>query len=1193
MSFKGRRPVVFRVLLAFSLVAGLLALEAVPAWASGNVQLSVDMSATVAGHATAGQNYGYTLTVSNSGGDTSSGYTVTIDVPSGTTVGSADPGCTDNAPTPTIDCISAGGLLAGSSDTYSIILNIDPSVADGTTLHVKATLTDTAGDTNSGSPTDSTADTTVDAIANLDIANAATNQSDNQITGGDDAHKLFAGNRVIYTVVVTNNGPSDAQEVKVAEAFDSAIDATTAKYCVGNACDPSTGTAYTGGNLSSTDVPGLATLSADDAITIRFTAKVKANVSDSTSISSTASTSSDTNDPTTPNQAAEATTVNTKAVLSLTNDATNESGNPITQTDDAHKLFAGERVVYTVTVTNNGPSDAQGVLVSESFDSHIDATTGKYCVGGGCDPSTGTAYAGGNLSSTNVPGLATVNAGGSITIRFTAKVKANTPNTTTITSTSSTQSSTYGSTTPVTKSTDTVVGTPVANTKANLSVTNTATNQLGNLIDGTDDLHKLYAGNRVIYTVVVTNNGPSDAQNVHVGEALAAALANDAKYCVNAGCNPATGTAYAGGDLTPSDIPALSTLAAGGTITIRFTATVPASFLPNSGSITSTASTGSDTYDPSLPNSAGATSTVNTKADLSVTNVARNQSGNLISGADKLYAGERVIYTVVVTNGGPSDAQNVMVAEALDSALDASTAKYCVGATCDPSTGTAYIGANLTSSDIPGLATLAAGGSITVRFTAKVPASFLPDGGSITSTASTSSATFDPTSPNNAGTTSTINTKADVKQTSATATTPAGNPANTVYANATAANTVTYDFSFKNDGPSDAQNVKVTDTLPSKLIGSGAQYRYCVGTNCTLGSWTPFTPTAQLTITVGTITPGTPFSVEIEAHADSNLGHGANPTGPFTGIQNGAAANSTANGPVPATFDPAAANNGGNAIPNISIFTVPAAPTDPDGRPGSFNAYFLWQQSLTANGGSGIDVFAITVAGPTTPIIPNVNVTDQCGTNGNNNNNSTVFCTQITPLNNPPSSTPYTFSVSAHNAVGLSDAVTSGPVVPSTDASAKQIGGTGGVLTQNTGNGSTSKTDQQITVQTFPSGTTGVGTILEGGALQGTFCSGSCTLGKIVRTKLLDPNLPGTYTITLVYDKTLVGGTGQKYSFFYAASDTAPTGQVLATCPKTITTNSLPCVEIKLGSGGANPALKAIIHTKDPDPTLGGRTYPT
>jgi hypothetical protein len=31
---------------------------------------------------------------------------------------------------------------------------------------------------------------------------------------------------------------------------------------------------------------------------------------------------------------------------------------------------------------------------------------------------------------------------------------------------------------------------------------------------------------------------------------------------------------------------------------------------------------------------------------------------------------------------------------------------------------------------------------------------------------------------------------------------------------------------------------------------------------------------------------------------------------------------------------------------------------------------------------------------------------------------------------------------------------------------------------------------------------------------------------------------------------------------------------------------------VKLASGGANPALKAVIYTSDPDPTVGGKGFP-
>jgi hypothetical protein len=100
-------------------------------------------------------------------------------------------------------------------------------------------------------------------------------------------------------------------------------------------------------------------------------------------------------------------------------------------------------------------------------------------------------------------------------------------------------------------------------------------------------------------------------------------------------------------------------------------------------------------------------------------------------------------------------------------------------------------------------------------------------------------------------------------------------------------------------------------------------------------------------------------------------------------------------------------------------------------------------------------------------------------------------------------------------------------------------------------------------------------------------------VGQIVKTTLQDPTLPGRYTITMLFDKTLIAGTGQKYTFFYDPLDTATQGQPLPACPKNITPGmALPCVQVKLASGGANPALKAVIYTSDPDPTVGGKGFP-
>ena len=147
-------------------------------------------------------------------------------------------------------------------------------------------------------------------------------------------------------------------------------------------------------------------------------------------------------------------------------------------------------------------------------------------------------------------------------------------------------------------------------------------------------------------------------------------------------------------------------------------------------------------------------------------------------------------------------------------------------------------------------------------------------------------------------------------------------------------------------------------------------------------------------------------------------------------------------------------------------------------------------------------------------------------------------------------------------------------------------------MVRNTGNGNTSTTDKQVFAQDFGTGSGyfGIGTILENSAEASNFCGGATTIGKVGVTKLLDPTAgPGIYKITLLYDKTLIGGTGQKYQAYYLANDattTLTTGHVLPTCNKTF--SNFPCSVMKLGS--KEPTQHSnLIYTKDLDPTTGGK----
>ena len=157
-----------------------------------------------------------------------------------------------------------------------------------------------------------------------------------------------------------------------------------------------------------------------------------------------------------------------------------------------------------------------------------------------------------------------------------------------------------------------------------------------------DNPDPVIAGNNLLYTVTVTNNGPSDAQNVVVTDTLPAGVT----FVATNGCAE-----------SPGGVPvcSLGTIAAGATDQYSIGVTVDADTL--TGNINNAASVTSDTTDP-VPgnNSANEITTVQTQADLSIA-----KSDN----PDPVIAGNNLLYTVTVTNNGPSDAQNVVVTDTL------------------------------------------------------------------------------------------------------------------------------------------------------------------------------------------------------------------------------------------------------------------------------------------------------------------------------------------------------------------------------------------------------------------------------------------------------------------------------------------------------------------------------------------------
>jgi uncharacterized repeat protein (TIGR01451 family) len=304
-------------------------------------------------------------------------------------------------------------------------------------------------------------------------------------------------------------------------------------------------------------------------------------------------------------------------------------------------------------------------------------------------------------------------------------------------------------------------------------------------------------GDTVTFTVTATNNGPSQATNIKISDAIPVGLSGAT----------VTGGAYSNGVWT---IPALNN---GQTATLTITGEVTSTPLKNTATITKL-----DQYDWNLTNNSN-TLTVpsgSTKADVQVWVYDMN-------GLSTWYYGSSPEYIVEIYNAGPDDASNVVVNVNLPSGLILNG--------YDPRTG-----GNVTV--VGNTLTWYAGYLGSGEYTAMDLLARLNTTGIVTLSANVAADQYDPNLSNNSGYWNmTVNPSADVqvKQTVSEQSPQIGD-------------TVTFTVTATNNGPSQATNIKISDAIPVGLSGAtvtGGAYSNGVWTIPALSNG----QTATLTIT--------------------------------------------------------------------------------------------------------------------------------------------------------------------------------------------------------------------------------------------------------------------------------------------------------------------------------------------------------
>ncbi|PKL58102.1 MAG: hypothetical protein CVV34_04085, partial [Methanomicrobiales archaeon HGW-Methanomicrobiales-5] len=519
--------------------------------------------------------------VTNNGPSVADNVFTTDTLPVGTSYvsGSASPAGTVTN-TAGVVVADLGDIVSGNSVTITITVDATAVGVTGNTAVTDSSTTDV-----------DTTDNTVDPPVEVDVIPSA----DLSIVKTASTTQTVVGQPFTYEIVVTNNGPSDATNVVVLDDLPFEVMLTTATVTQGIVIlyplQPSWVDAIIG------------TIPADGVATMTLTV---IGVTPGLSVNWARLNPALEFDPDLGNNDAPLVEVDIIPGANLS----------ITKTASVDEIALDEQFTYEITVTNNGPNDAEDVFTTDTLPAGTSFTTGS-ATQGSVSETAGVVVA----------DLGDIVSGDSVTITITVDAIAVGP-------TSNTAS--VDSVTSDVDTTDNTVDPPVEVEivpAANLEITKTAS------------VSEVGLNEQFTYTITVTNNGPSTAEDVFTTDTLPVGTSFD-----SGSASPA-GTVSENAGVVVAD---LGDIASGDSVTITITVNADAVGLTSNTAVTDSATTDVDTTDnvvdpPVLVNIIPA-------ANLEITKTA---------SVDEVGLGEQFTYEIVVTNNGPSTAEDVFTTDSL------------------------------------------------------------------------------------------------------------------------------------------------------------------------------------------------------------------------------------------------------------------------------------------------------------------------------------------------------------------------------------------------------------------------------------------------------------------------------------------------------------------------------------------------
>jgi gliding motility-associated-like protein/uncharacterized repeat protein (TIGR01451 family) len=627
---------------------------------------------------------------------------------------------------------------SGSGNIIRLVGNVPAGATNRIVVRVTGTISPDFSGTMLNRVTATPAEPGIPPVTDIDVANVHKLMKFS-ITKNGPATGV-AGEQISYTVDVKNEGPSNATATTIRDNVSAALYNVSwnASVLSGTALITAGGT----GNVNNVDVT--ANMNAGSTIRIIITGTILPATRNPIRNTAQVIPSEPNQPPVTSNEVV--TTVNQQSALAIT-----KSG-PDTAS-------AGTAITYIIKAVNNGPSNAYGVTITDAVPAAIQgviwtvATNGNAVVNGGILGGTGN-----NISFTG-----DIGAGGNNNITITVKG--------TIDAAFAGQINNKAVVTP-----------PPGTGTADSAVKITNVNRLPKLAITKTAVDLVVAGDSLTYTIQVTNLSTSNAQNLVITDVIPPQLSGVRWTATAAGAATINGASSGTGN------------------NISLTGSIPAG---NGNMLTITVK---GKTDPSLEgfitNVATATPSENVPPVSATKRVRVRRLPSLTiskSGPATLHAGEEIVYNIVVNNIGVSDAQNLIINDAIPVQVQQVT-----WTTATTGNATIIRGGTGTGNTLDMGVNINGGGNNGVVITVKgrVDPSF--------SGTFQNGAVFQ---PSEAGATpgasnlvvTTVTNKPAIKITKA-------GPAT-----ANAGDNITYTMQITNLGPSNAVNTVITDQLPALL----------------------------------------------------------------------------------------------------------------------------------------------------------------------------------------------------------------------------------------------------------------------------------------------------------------------------------------------------------------------------------------